>query len=280
MPALAAHSSLTLPVQSQSGLWLGSWVNPIPRDQIVDQQDLLVLANPDPLTSVAVNGVVDDGMGSTLASFEAEAMLSVPVDEIVDNQGIGVVSADENPAETLGGPVAENAVALNVDRVVLLLGTICQNDGLATGIGNRQSTDGDKLRRLNRDGIAFCALLTGAAEHHAPSRGGWISLDNDTVGFGRCRSIVLALDDEGFVILACLDADDIARLGSVNRSLNRWIAGRVTVTGRIAVVDVVRRMRRRLRKCQRHECKRDNDKQTNDCSPAHASPFLAGDSSP
>jgi len=89
---------------------------------------------------IGVDRILNDIMRPAFGAEESDAVLPVAVNEIIHNERIGVVGANQNTARALAGAVTEDAVAFQPDALVVVFVAAYQSNGLAAGIGNRESS--------------------------------------------------------------------------------------------------------------------------------------------
>ena len=88
---------------------------------------------------VAMNGVADEIVGAAIGIDEGDAVAAVGVDERVGDEGVRVTAGDGDTAVALGGAVAEDPQAIEVDSVVVVVAAE-QGDGLSGGSADGEPT--------------------------------------------------------------------------------------------------------------------------------------------
>ena len=151
--------------------------------------------DPDPVPLVGMEGVLNEVVGAAVGVDKGDPVAAVPVDEVIDDEGPGVPPGDGDPAAALRAAVAEDAVPLEVDRLVLV-DAPQEGNGLAPGPGDGEAADRDEFRLPEADGMAVGAPCNRPLEDDAANRCPRVGLDDDPVGLVRPREIVLPLDGD------------------------------------------------------------------------------------
>lgn len=215
----------------------GLWISAIAGKGVIDEYDLLVAVDINAAASVAVNGVANHIMGTTFTVGKKDSVPTIAIDHVIDQQGFCIARTDQYPTNTLGCPIAENAVAFQMNTNVAFP-VSGQHDGLPRRIRYGQATERDEFGRLNLDNIAAPTGLTGTAKQHAARRVLWIGFNDDAVGFAGTGRIIFTLDSHLLRVGPGLDTDCVRRLCSVYRRLNGRITGRLAVTRWAGVTNV------------------------------------------
>ena len=219
----------------------GLWVGAIAGKSVINEHDLLVAVDINAAASVAVNGVAANHiMGTTFPIGKKDPVPAIAIDHVINQQSVCIARTDQYPTDTLGCPIAKNAVAfqMNTNVAFPISG---QRDGLPRRIRYGQATDRDEFGRLNLDHIAAPTGLAETAKQHAARRGLRIGFNDDAVGFAGTGRIIFPLDNHLLRVAPGLDTDCVRRLYSVYRRLNGRITGRLAVTRWTGVTDVAYR---------------------------------------
>lgn len=136
--------------------------------------------------------------------------------------------------------VIEDAVALDVNGLVLVDAATDQRDRRASGTGDNESTDGDELGPFELNGCAIGALVACTCNHYASGRRQGIGLNHDAVGFARGSGVIFSGDGDLLRISAGLYLDRVSGQAGVYRSLNRRVTRRLAAASGVGIVDVTR----------------------------------------
>src|SRR5262249_30537419 len=172
-----------------------------------------------------------------------EAFRAVAVDQAVEPQRVGVAAVDRDPAAALARAVAEDAQALEMNGLVLVVAAQ-HRDGLAPGARDGESAQRDEPRLLELHRVAVRALRDRALQDHAPDRRRGVGLEDDAIRFAGA-SAVLARDRHLLAIGAGLQGDGVGGERGVDRRLDRHVARRLAAAGGISRVRVARDALRR-----------------------------------
>ena len=159
------------------------------RDPVVNKKNFVVASYPHPAPLVGMDGVLNDVVRPAVSIDGGYTVSAVRIDQVVHDQCIRVAAGNGNSAIAFAAAIAEDSVALDVNRPIPVV-PVHQLDRLAACARNREAPNGDKFRLLEAKGKTVGALVRCTGYDHASRRSERIGLDYDTVTLCHCRGVI------------------------------------------------------------------------------------------